>query len=225
MMKRYLLLLAIMLAAASIHASANSTHQFSRPLMIQGARGAALTLDVTPIASQSEGYRIGMPFSIEDVQVQSTNKTTGRTLAYWSLIANTEFSIDVEARLMRHIDHEEVTLPYRMTFVSDVSLANGNSEEVTFYFDLGSKSDPCGISLQSAPDPKVTKNADSTLYSFDFLSGLDTGLGEGKFIGSLNGSIDFKFSDSVTTAELADDDAYPVGQYQAEVVITLKEKN
>ena len=45
MKKRCLLILAIMLAAAMIHASANSTHHFSRPLMIQGARGAALTLD------------------------------------------------------------------------------------------------------------------------------------------------------------------------------------
>lgn len=234
-MKRGILsVLLILLLSFSLFSSADSIHEFTRSFTIQAGRSEFSTLVITPISSQTENYRIGMPFNIEDVQVQSTNLTTGRTIAEWSLISNTEFEILIDAKPMKYIGSEgsspDTDIPYMLTFDCDLSLASGGQESISFYFDMGEagESDNCGIShgdtqidaAEALGESKTHPGAKS--FKFDILSGLSSGLADGgAFLGSLNGTIDFKFT-RVTSEELASSD-YPAGQYEAEVIVTLRE--
>ena len=231
-MKRGILsVLLILLLSFSLFSSADSIHEFTRSFTIQAGRSEFSTLVITPISSQTENYRIGMPFNIEDVQVQSTNQTTGRTIAEWSLISNTEFDILIDAKPMKYIGSEGSSpdIPYMLTFDCDLSLASGGQENISFYFDMGEagESDNCGIShgdtqIDAAKALDESKHPGAKSFEFDILSGLSSGLADGgAFLGSLNGTIDFKFT-RITSEELASSD-YPAGQYEAEVIVTLRE--
>ena len=232
MKKGIVLALLLLTLSSGLFSSANSIHEFTRSFTIQAGRSEFSTLVITPISSQTENYRIGMPFNIEDVQVQSTNQTTGRTIAEWSLISNTEFDLLIDAKPMRYIGSEGSSpdIPYMLTFECNLSLASGGEENISFYLDMGEdgESDSCGISYgDTTIDSANALGASSShpgaqSFEFDILSGLSTGLADGgSFLGSLNGTIDFKFT-KVTAEELASS-VYPAGQYEAEVIVTLRE--
>lgn len=237
-MKRIMLISMIMMSLAALSA-AETNWEFSRSFTIQAGRDTVASLEITPISAQTENYRIGMPFNIEDTQVQSSvngvaNLGSGRTIANWSLISNTNFDLTIQAEPLHYTgDQAEAadvpSLNYILTFFCNLTLANGNQESVEFSFDLnGSRCSTNHGEASTVTDgvsifPAESASASSTQFYFDLLKGENIGLEQGAFIGSLDGTIAFKFSDDVTQAELASD-TYPAGSYEALVYIRLKEK-
>ena len=236
-MKRIMLISMIMMSLAALSA-AETNWEFSRSFTIQAGRDTVASLEITPISAQTENYRIGMPFNIEDTQVQNSvngvpNLGSGRTIANWSLISNTNFDLTIQAEPLHYTgDQAEAadvpSLNYILTFFCNLTLANGNQEAIEFSFDLnGSRcSTNHGTAEAVTGDsifPTENASASSTQFRFDLLQGENIGLEQGAFIGSLDGTVAFKFSDDVTQAELASD-TYPAGSYEALVYIRLTEK-
>ena len=235
-MKRIMLISMIMMSLAALSA-AETNWEFSRSFTIQAGRDTVASLEITPISAQTENYRIGMPFNIEDTQVQSSvngvaNLGSGRTIANWSLISNTNFDLTIQAEPLHYTGEDAADVPslnYILTFFCNLTLANGNQESVEFSFDLnGSRCSTNHGVASTVTDgesifPAESASAASTQFYFDLLRGENIGLEQGAFIGSLDGTVAFKFSDDVTQEELASD-TYPAGSYEALVYIRLKEK-
>ena len=235
-MKRIMLISMIMMSLAALSA-AETNWEFSRSFTIQAGRDTVASLEITPISAQTENYRIGMPFNIEDTQVQNSvngvpNLGSGRTIANWSLISNTNFDLTIQAEPLHYTgDQAEADVPslnYILTFFCNLTLANGNQESVEFSFDLnGSKcstnhGEAYPVNGESIFPTEYASSASNQFY-FDLLKGENIGLEQGAFIGSLDGTVSFKFSDDVTQEALASD-TYPAGSYEAMVYIRLTEK-
>lgn len=235
-MKRIMLISMIMMSLAALSA-AETNWEFSRSFTIQAGRDTVASLEITPISAQTENYRIGMPFNIEDTQVQNSvngvpNLGSGRTIANWSLISNTNFDLTIQAEPLHYTgDQAEADVPslnYILTFFCNLTLANGHQDAIEFSFDLnGNKcSTNHGVArLESGESifPTEYASSASNQFYFDLLRGENIGLEQGAFIGSLDGTVSFKFSDDVTQEELASD-TYPAGSYEALVYIRLTEK-
>ena len=105
MKKMSLLLVLIVLLAVDVFAATyNST--LTKHIAIQGGYGAVIYVTADPIASQSQGYIMGMPFSIEDRLVQFDYQRYGRQVAQWSMMANSEYNIKVKAPDLEWIKNE-----------------------------------------------------------------------------------------------------------------------
>ena len=236
-MKRIVLISIIIMSLAALNA-AEPKWEFSRSFTIQAGRDTVASLEITPISAQTENYRIGMPFNIEDTQVQSRvdgvqNLGSGRTIANWSLISNTNFDLTIQAEPLHYTgDQANGTdvppLNYILTFFCSLTLANGHQDAIEFWFDLSDGS--CDTNHGSATSgseesifPTEYASTASTQFYFDLLQGENIGLEQGAFIGSLDGTVSFKFSDDVTQEALASD-TYPAGSYEAMVYIRLTEK-
>lgn len=207
-------------------ASAEPNWEFTRSFSIQAGRDEFATINITPISAQSENYRIGMPFNIEDSQVQYSN-TAGRTIAEWSLISNTAFELLVEAEELHYIgalatDAKAPSgLPYILSFQCTMSLASGRTTEMDFWFDLSSNT--CGAGAGSGTAQVVPEGATISseyktgAFLFEPVGSISTGLPGNAYLGSLDGTIVFRFSQGVTPSS----DEYHAGQYEASVRITL----
>ena len=236
-MKRIILISMMIMSLAALNA-VETNWEFSRSFTIQAGRDTVASLEITPISAQTENYRIGMPFNIEDTQVQSSvngvqNLGSGRTIANWSLISNTNFELTIQAEPLHYTgDQAEGTdvppLNYILTFFCNLTLANGHQDAIEFSFDLnGNKcstnhGEARPVSGESIFPTEYASSASNQFY-FDLLNGESTGLEQGAFIGSLDGTVSFKFSDDVRQEELASD-TYPAGSYEALVYIRLTEK-
>lgn len=227
-MKRKLFVVIILLISQIFLYAADTGPQweFTRSFSIQAGRDEFATIDITPISAQSENYRIGMPFNIEDSQVQYTN-TAGRTIAEWSLISNTAFELLVEAEELHYIGAlDEIAnppsgLPYILSFQCTMSLASGRTTEMNFWFDLSSKT--CGAGAGSgtaevvAEGVTISSDYNTGAFLFKPIGNISTGLPGNAYLGSLDGTIDFRFSSGVDPSN----EEYPAGQYEALVCITL----
>ena len=65
--------------------------EMTRRFSLQAGFDSAMDISITPIAAQSQSYIAGMPFSIEDGQVQYQNTSQGREIARWNVLSNTDF--------------------------------------------------------------------------------------------------------------------------------------
>ena len=182
----------IMMSLAALSA-AETNWEFSRSFTIQAGRDTVASLEITPISAQTENYRIGMPFNIEDTQVQNSvngvpNLGSGRTIANWSLISNTNFDLTIQAEPLHYTgDQAEVgtevpSLNYILTFFCNLTRANGNQEAIEFSFDLnGSRCSTNHGVASTVTDgvsifPAESASATSTQFYFDLLRGENIGL-------------------------------------------------
>lgn len=81
-------------------AGAAITNPVSKPFKIQGGSGSVLHINITPISTQATSFLMGMPFDIEEDLVQYGKMKSGRSIANWSMIANTDFVLKVKAGLL-----------------------------------------------------------------------------------------------------------------------------
>ena len=101
-------------------------------LAIQGGYGATMYVGISPIASQSQGYIMGMPFSIEDSLVQPAYERPGRQVALISINTNCDFKVEITAPDLSWIKNddyqqESFVLPYYLTFELQVAYFKLNS--------------------------------------------------------------------------------------------------
>lgn len=188
----------------------------SRPLELQAAYGEVTALSITRIAAQSEMYMIGMPFDIEDNFVQYGATEQGREIAKWSILSNTKFKIQIiSASPLKHISNEGEELSYILTFDYDMGYVDiaGNrveSDDHEFWFENGDT-------------PDVSENGEiiDGIFQFSLLN-VD-GMAGSSYIGSVEGSIYFMFTEesSEIIKNDIDDTDLPVGNYSATVTIAV----
>lgn len=220
-MKKLLTLCLIALIALCDITAVPKDH--TKSFRLQGGYAETIAVSVTGIAALEMQGIVGMPFDIQDKLVLSSNKGDGREIAKWSMISNTPFYIIVKATSMHNKSlvggqwNADNSLEYQMV-ISYKLVYDDDGYAVTkvanLFFDTEKKT--------AIPDSKVTKiDAFTTEFKFDIFDGLSTD--KEKFVGSLDGSIYFKFTDS-STINVFDDTKIPPGNYSATVTITLETK-
>lgn len=184
---------------------ANKTKSFN----IQGGYGTFAELLVEPIPAQTQAYIIGMPFNIEDNLVQYGNTENGRMIATWSMMANTTpIKLKISGDKLMHESGTSEPLDYILTLFYDIGYydANGllvNTTERTFTYDSSDAENP------------------------DFTTIFDSQIEQDSFIGSIDGSIYFMFTEKSSAllnpeTGVPSYESFPGGNYSAEVVITLE---
>ena len=222
-MKKLLTLCLIVLIALCDIAAVPKDH--TKSFRLQGGYDETIAVSVTGIAALEMQGLVGMPFDIQDKSVLSSNKGDGREIAKWSMISNTPFYIIVEATSMHNTAlvkgqwNDENSLEYQMV-MSYKLVYDDDGDAVTkvanLFFDTDKKT--------AIPDSVVTKIDDfTTEFKFDIFNDLSISKETDKFVGSLDGSIYFKFTDS-STIKVFDDAKIPPGNYSATVTITLETK-
>lgn len=213
-------------------AGAAITNPVSKPFKIQGGSGSVLHINITPISTQATSFLMGMPFDIEEDLVQYGKMKSGRSIANWSMIANTDFVLKVKAGLLTSegeytpvgsSDAVHAEIPYILEF--DYSFGfydkNGNIDNLTGYFSLNNET---GSGSYINPETGATTNVTWTTdkaFVFDILpSDIDsTGLS-----GSVDGQIYFMFTQNGTYRIKNQGGTVPVGDYYAYVTVTLEAK-
>ena len=202
----------------------------SKPFKIQGGSGTVLHINITPISTQSTSFLMGMPFDIEEHLVQYRKTKEGRSIANWSMVANTDFKIKVKAGLLTSVGtytpsegSEDVNaeLSYIMTFEYSFGYydSNGNISNLSGNFSLNNETGGGSyINPETGSSASVTWTPDK-YFVFDVLpSDIDaTGLS-----GSVDGQVYFMFTENSTSRINNQGDTVPVGDYYAYVTVTLE---
>ena len=190
--------------------------EMTKSFQIQGAYGAVTELAITPIPAQSQNYRIGMPFNVEDVQVQSSQKA-GRKIAEWSLISNTKFILKVKATKLTYNGESATAEPldYVITFAYRLTDTVG-----TQHFQYNTESGAANLVGSSEAGATGEKDGEYTIidilgpeFTEEYFSN--------SYIGILNESIYFKFTQSAS-AKVQDDNLVPPGEYSAAVTLLIE---
>lgn len=203
MMKRFLLVCSILIAAVLSVFAATYSSDLSRAIQLQGAYREVVSLDFEEIAAQTQAYLIGMPFNIQDQTVQSS-AGEGRVISRWNIITNTPFTLRLSSEGMFHeddlVDKQDAdALHFNLKFSYNLSYyINGvaQSSEASFTYDSTNVTTD-GISLVPAgavPDSST-------------------------FIGSVDGLVYFKFVTS--SSDIDNDKTYPPGKYYADVKVEV----
>ena len=225
------LILALILTISVITSlGATISNPISKPFKIQGGSGTVLHITITPVSTQATSFLMGMPFDIEEDLVQYGKMKDGRSIAKWSMVANTDFKIKVNAGLLTsegtYIPTRETTpvhaeLSYIMKFEYSFGYyeSNGNISNLSGSFSLDNET-----GSGSYVNPETGSNTSATwtpdkYFVFDFLpSDIDSkGLS-----GSVDGQIYFMFTENSTNRIENQGDTVPVGDYYAYVTVTLE---
>ena len=202
----------------------------SKPFKIQGGSGTVLHINITPISTQSTSFLMGMPFDIEEDLVQYRKMKEGRSIANWSMIANTDFKIMVKAGLLTSegtytpsegSEDAHAELSYIMTFEYSFGYydSNGNISNLSGNFSLNNETGSGSyVNPETGSNTSVTWTPDK-YFVFDFLpSDIDSkGLS-----GSVDGQIYFMFTENSTNRIENQGDTVPIGDYYAYVSVTLE---
>lgn len=198
----------------------------TKSFRLQGGYDAVVAVDITGIAAQQMQGLVGMPFDITDKSVLSSNRGDGREIAKWSMLSNVPFLVKIDVTSMHNEDllegqwNDSNSLNYVMTF--DYKLVYdkdgiSSTKRSTITIDTGSKS-------QNPAYDGYPKDIDGSRYKTSFCFDIFDGVSvadAGSFVGSLDGSIYFKFDDD-SSVRVFDDTAIPGGNYSATVKITLE---
>lgn len=221
-MKKLLTLCLIALIALCDIAAVPRDH--TKSFRLQGGYDETIAVSVTGIAALEMQGLVGMPFDIQDKSVLSSNKGDGREIAKWSMISNTPFNIIVKAISMHNISlvegqwNDDNSLEYQMVMSYKLVYDDDGSavtKVANLFFDTEKD-----ISIPS--DFQGEQVGNNSVFKFDIFNDLSISQND-KFVGSLDGSIYFKFTDS-STIKVFDDALIPPGNYSATVTITLETK-
>ena len=189
----------------------------SREIVLQGSYGEVMSISVEPIAAQTQAYRFGMPFDIQDISVQSS-AALGRPIAHWSFLSNssTPFSIIVNATQLTYDGKIETAVPldYCLTFNYNVSYSI-DAEELSY----------------SSSFTHSTTDDNPKSYAITYVNGEgdtvnSSDIDLSQLRGSVDGTIFFKFlenqGDKTSKDIISDDNLTPPGNYSALVTLTLE---
>lgn len=172
---------------------------------IQAGYDEFASIRVHPIAAQTLGYLVGMPFNIEDSQVAYNENSSGRVIATWDVLANKAFTITAECPDLTHDEDVSVSLPYQLTFEYKMSYSpDGVTDESV---------DGKWV-CNSGTAPQVFKVSES-----EKIENVDSAF----FVGSVSGNIYFQFRQYMNDNTSVKDaiKAAPGGDYGANVVLKI----
>ena len=190
--------------------------EMTRRFSLQAGFDSAMDISITPIAAQSQSYIAGMPFSIEDGQVQYQNTSQGREIARWNVLSNTDFNIKISGTKLFPVDETGQMMTTK----------KGLDYYLVFDYRLGYVT---ASGQYEATGTEEYYSANGTEYFTDLTEGYTGDVNA--FIGGVDGSIFFRF-DEASSVRIASDssndssseDYLPPGDYHAEVTITLEGK-
>lgn len=218
-MRRTSLILSLVLVLANINAAYVS--EMTRHFDLQAGYESASAIHITPIPAQSQSYIAGMPFSIED-PIVTGESDIGREIATWTLLSNVDFNIVVSpgeyGGKMYPIDRATGE-PYKKE--DGTYKYEGLDYTLTFRYQLGYVR---GDSEYDAPVSLFTYESTNGQTVFNELTDGYTVNDENNFIGTVNGSIFFKFNDASSARIEDESDSLPAGDYMAYLTITLEDK-
>ena len=207
-MKRVIVFLIISFSILSVFAEYKSVKSTS--FKIQAGFGEISEVYIEEIPAQSSTFLEGMPFNIEDQIVQFSNGGRGRTIAYFSVLSNTNCKISVYAN---NLKWQEGT--------GGVSAAS--SEDLSYILNFDYK-----VAYTSS-DGSVEYSPNDT--GFQIRSGvanegasLFTGIiPENSYLSILDGQVSFMFDSDTSNRIRNDAESVPAGLYTGSVVITLED--
>ncbi len=204
----------VFLLAILVFAFSASSKSMTKSFQIQGFCDDIVTVVMEAIPAQTQNYRIGMPFNIEDTQVQNDQKD-GRKIGEWSVGANSPFILEFQPGYLTHVDGTSKPLPYILTYSYTLAGTDHSIKENSFSINTAMHSVEFSSSGGSG-----SYDAGADIYSIDILgnSSIDTG----SYAGILNGNIYFKFPTTISRDALANNTDYPPGEYSAEVKVWIK---
>ena len=212
--------------------NATVSNPASRPFKIQGGVGSELRIKITALSTQSTSFAMGMPFDIEEDLVQYGKMKDGRSIAKWSMVANSDFKIKVSAGLLISEETYQLSkdsetlyaeLPYIMKFEYSFGYydQSGNISDLSGSFSLNNETgNGSYVNPETGTSTDVTWAPDKS-FVYDILpSNIDSaGLS-----GSVDGQIYFMFTENSTYRIKNEGDTVPVGDYYAYVTVTLEAK-
>lgn len=225
-MKRFIILILLVLLVSSVLFGVAVSVQ-SKRIGVQAGVGTTLFVNVSPIASQSQAYIMGMPFNVDDTLVSYGYNRNGRQVASWSLLTNVPFKIKVDAADLKHVTEDD-TLPYYLCFVYSLSYyaidaANPTARERAFVIKSQGNTDtdtpPAYSNVLSAEDYYSIYNSGAP---FNLISDVSY---ESRFVGTLDGLIYFKFGSATqqtTSSGVTLLEGAPGGDYSAIVTVTVE---
>ena len=198
MLKKCLALIILFTAGLSLYST--PIPDVSRTISLQGAYGDVLSIDVEVFAAQVGMFKQGMPFDIQDSSVQY-DVYHGRPIAHWSMLANTPFKVRVKADKLAHVSSGLASdvFDYILTFTYNLSY-NENSKPI--------------VSANSGEFEYHTESSIECEYELAGIENAD----RGSFIGSVDGTIFFRFEDGMIDLI----NAASSGNYDASVTVTLE---
>ena len=204
-MKRLIAVVLISILCSALFSADTERHMKS--FRIQAGVGEKVSINVERIPAQTTSYVAGMPFNIEESFVEYTNVAyQGRLIANFDILSNTKFDLEIKAEPMTHTTLSSAELDYYLIF--DYRLGYQTAGGI-------SNSIPKRFTFHSA-------NPADWIWSDQ----VNADVLAGTYIGSVDGSIYFKF-DSASTSEIQaekgnNDGDLPAGNYSATVTITIK---
>ena len=218
-MKKTPLFLSLILVFANVNAY--YAPEMTRHFDLQAGYDYASSIHITPIPAQSQSYIAGMPFSIED-PIVTGESDIGREIATWTLLSNVDFNIVVspgkDDGKMYPIDRATGE-PYKKE--DGTYKYKGLDYTLTFRYQLGYVR---GDSEYDAPVSLFTYESTNGRTVFNELTDGYTVNDENNFIGTVNGSIFFKFNDASSYRIENEPASLPAGDYMAYLTITLEDK-
>ena len=225
------LLLSIIFSISIVAALSAISNPVTKPFKIQGGSGTVLHISITPTSTQATSFLMGMPFDIEEDLVQYGKMKDGRSIAKWSMVANSDFKIKVSAGLLTSEETYQLSkdsetlyaeLPYIMKFEYSFGYyTSGNISNLSGSFSLNNETgNGSYVNPETGTSTDVTWAPDKS-FVYDILpSNIDSaGLS-----GSVDGQIYFMFTENSTYRIKNEGDTVPVGDYYAYVTVTLEAK-
>ena len=226
------LLLSIIFSISIVAALSAISNPVTKPFKIQGGSGTVLHISIIPTSTQATSFLMGMPFDIEEDLVQYGKMKDGRSIAKWSMVANSDFKIKVSAGLLISEETYQLSkdsetlyaeLPYIMKFEYSFGYydQSGNISDLSGSFSLNNETgNGSYVNPETGTSTDVTWAPDKS-FVYDILpSNIDSaGLS-----GSVDGQIYFMFTENSTYRIKNEGDTVPVGDYYAYVTVTLEAK-
>ena len=224
------LLLSIIFSISIVAALSAISNPVTKPFKIQGGSGTVLHISIIPTSTQATSFLMGMPFDIEEDLVQYGKMKDGRSIAKWSMVANSDFKIKVSAGLLISEETYQLSedsealnaeLPYIMKFEYSFGYydQSGNISDLSGSFSLNNETgNGSYVNPETGTSTDVTWAPDKS-FVYDILpSNIDSsGLS-----GSVDGQIYFMFTENSTYRIKNEGDTVPVGDYYAYVTVTLE---
>ena len=223
------LLLSIIFSISIVAALSAISNPVTKPFKIQGGSGTVLHISITPTSTQATSFLMCIPFDIEEDLVQYGKMKDGRSIAKWSMVANSDFKIKVSAGLLTSEETYQLSkdsetlyaeLPYIMKFEYSFGYyTSGNISNLSGSFTLDNETgNGSYVNPETGTSTDVTWAPDKS-FIYDILpSNIDSaGLS-----GSVDGQIYFMFTENSTYRIKNEGDTVPVGDYYAYVTVTLE---
>lgn len=210
-------------------AAFSSSNPISKPFKIQGGFGSVLHVTVSPISTQSTSFMVGMPFDIEEDLVQNAVMKDGRTIANWSMVANTSFKIKVNAGLLtsegKYVDesgvekHRELSYILKFDYSFGYYNTSGTVDNVSGSFSINNESGVGSYTNASTGNEDTVSWTTDKYFVFDLLP---SKMDKKGISGTVDGHVYFMFSDVASSIIQNQASTVPSGNYYAYVTITLE---